>query len=244
MVRIIPAIDIRGGNVVRLIQGDYAREQRYGNDPVAVAQEWASCGAPLLHIVDLDGAREGTPQHLPLLKKLTQAVAIPIEFGGGLRTAQAVAEVCAAGVRRVVIGTKALDETFMRQLIAVHGPDTIVVGIDAVGGIVKTEGWLKDSGSTIEALCEKIIHCGVRHVIVTDISRDGTLAGPHLDTLRRVLAFPELQVVASGGVGSLEDIRTLLALKSAQLFGIIVGKALYDGKVSLVEALRLVSGDV
>ncbi|MBU1862571.1 MAG: 1-(5-phosphoribosyl)-5-[(5-phosphoribosylamino)methylideneamino]imidazole-4-carboxamide isomerase [Candidatus Omnitrophica bacterium] len=238
---LIPAIDIRNGNVVRLHQGNYEKETVYSSDPVAMAQQWVDEGAKMLHVVDLDGAREGLPYNIKAIENITRAVSIPIELGGGLRTVKSVRTVLDDGVRRAVIGTKALDETLIKRLIEEFGSEQIVVGIDVVHGTVKTDGWLQSSGLSIEAVCDRIINCGVLHVIFTDIVRDGTLKGPNIESLKRVLSFKELKVVASGGIGSLDDIRTIVSLRAPNLFGIIIGKALYEGKISLRDACNMIT---
>jgi phosphoribosylformimino-5-aminoimidazole carboxamide ribotide isomerase len=237
---IIPAIDLRGGNVVRLLRGDYAQETMYAHDPQEIANKFFADGAQMLHIVDLDGARDGHSVNLGQVKKIFDATRKPIEFGGGLRSVSDVESALSSGAARAIIGTKALEADLLRRLIATYGAETIVVGIDAADGIVKTEGWLRDSGISVEHACEQILACGVSHIIYTDISRDGTLAGPNIASLKKVLQFTELQVVASGGIGTLDDLKRIAALQASNIFGIIIGKALYEGTVDLKEAINLI----
>ena len=237
---IIPAIDVRGGNVVRLLKGDYGRETQYSEDPVIVAQRWFLEGAEMLHIVDLDGARSGSPANLEIIQKIAALVTVPVQMGGGIRNADTVADVIGSGLQRIVLGTKALDTSLVRDLVTCFGQEAIVVGVDAENGIVKTEGWRTDAGVSVEELCRRIIPCGVRNIVFTDISRDGMLTGPNITSLQKVLAFSQLNVIASGGIGSLEDIERLAALKAENLYGVIVGKALYEKRFTIAEANAVV----
>lgn len=236
---ILPAIDLRGGNVVRLLRGDYTKETIYAYDPLVIANEFISAGAEMLHIVDLDGARQGSLVNLEQIKRIYQQTQIRIELGGGLRSLSAIEMAIGSGTQRAIIGTKALDQALLRQMISTYGPETIVVGIDASNGIVKTDGWLTDSGISVEQACEQILDCGARHMIYTDISRDGTLEGPNIESLKKVLRFPELQVVASGGIGTLDDVKRIVDLHASNIFGIIIGKALYEGRVDLQDAISV-----
>ncbi|HEY7062079.1 MAG TPA: 1-(5-phosphoribosyl)-5-[(5-phosphoribosylamino)methylideneamino]imidazole-4-carboxamide isomerase [Chloroflexota bacterium] len=234
---VIPAIDLRGGRPVRLYQGDYGRETVYGDDPVAVARAWAENGAPRLHVVDLDGAREGAPAHLAALAAITAAVAVPVEFGGGIRTRAAAEAALAAGAERVIVGTTAIeDPALARELAAALGL-RLVLGVDARDGLVATRGWLGSSGVAATELVARAAEWGVQRVIFTDIARDGTLTEPNYASLERVIAAAAMPVIASGGVAYVEHLRRLRALGAE---GAIVGKALYDGTVRLDEALAAV----
>jgi len=237
---LIPAIDIRDGKVVRLTQGDYRREKIYSDNQGIIAQKWIEQGAGMLHIVDLDGAREGRPVNYNTIKEIIKSVSVPVECGGGLRTTDSIEQYLQCGIARVVIGTKALDDELVKTLIHSFGNDKVVVGIDACDGKVKTEGWLKDSGLSVAEVCEKVIHAGVRQVIFTDITRDGTLQGPNIQSLKKVLAYSELTVVASGGVCTMDDIRGIAAIDAVNLYGIIIGKALYEGSLCLKEARAVI----
>jgi len=236
---IIPAIDLRGGNVVRLLRGNYEQETTYASDPVQCAAQWVDAGAEMLHIVDLDGAREETSVNMASVKAIVDEIAVPIQLGGGLRSTQEISTVLLHGISRAIIGTKALDQEFLSEIVQMFGSDTVVVGLDAVDGIVQTEGWLKSSGLTVESACEQIIDCGVQHIVFTDISRDGTLAGPNIESLKKVLQFSELNVVASGGIGSIDHICAIKEIDKPNIFGIIIGKALYEGTVDLKEAIAI-----
>lgn len=239
----IPAIDLRGGRAVRLYQGDYRRETVYGDDPVAVARAWAAAGAPRLHVVDLDGARVGTPQHLAVLAAIAEAVPIPVEFGGGLRTREAAEAALAAGAARVIVGTAAIEDPALARALAQALGERFVLGVDARDGRVATRGWLSRSEITATELVARARAWGVRRIIYTDIARDGTLTEPNYAGLQAVLAAaaaggPALRVIASGGVARVDHLRRLRALGAE---GAIVGKALYDGALRLADALAAVA---
>ncbi len=242
---VIPAIDLRGGRAVRLYQGDYTRETVYGDDPVAVACAWAAAGAPRLHVVDLDGARAGAPQHLAVLAAIAEAVPIPVEFGGGLRTREAAEAALAAGAARVIVGTAAIEAPALAQALAQALGERFVLGVDARDGRVATRGWLSHSEITATELVARARAWGVRRIIYTDIARDGTLTEPNYAGLAAVLAAaaapaggPALRVIASGGVARVDHLRRLRALGAE---GAIVGKALYDGALRLADALAAVA---
>jgi phosphoribosylformimino-5-aminoimidazole carboxamide ribotide isomerase len=237
---VIPAIDLRGGRPVRLYQGDYGRETVYGDDPVAVARAWADGGAPRLHVVDLDGARAGAPAHLAALQAITAAVAIPVEFGGGIRAHAAAEAALAAGAERVIVGTAAIEEPALaRELAAALGP-RLVLGVDARDGLVATRGWLSGSGVAATELVAQAAAWGVQRIIFTDIGRDGTLTEPNYASLEAVIAAADVPVIASGGVAEVEHLRRLRALGAE---GAIVGKALYDGAIRLEDALAAVRSE-
>jgi phosphoribosylformimino-5-aminoimidazole carboxamide ribotide isomerase len=237
---VIPAIDLRGGRPVRLYQGDYAREIVYGDDPVVVARAWADGGAPRLHVVDLDGARAGAPAHLAALAAIAAAVAIPVEFGGGIRTRAAAEAALAAGAERVIVGTAAIeDPPLARELAAALGP-RLALGVDARDGLVATRGWLSGSGVAATELVALAAGWGVQRVIFTDIGRDGTLTEPNYASLEAVIAAAGVPVIASGGVARVEHLRRLRALGAE---GAIVGKALYDGAIRLEDALAAIRSD-
>ncbi len=232
-----PAIDIRGGQAVRLLQGDYERETAYDADPVDAAVRWAGEGAEFLHVVDLDGAKAGEPRNLDAVRRIAAAVECPIQVGGGLRDSGAVASVLNAGAKRVVIGTAALkDPEFLDATIEAHG-DRIVVSVDARAGLVAVEGWTEagEEGvvETVAALGER----GVARFLCTAIEVDGTMEGPNLDELSRIAAATEAEVVASGGVGNLAHLESLAHDAPPNLEGVIVGRALYERKFTVAEAI-------
>lgn len=239
-MKIIPAIDIKNGKVVRLEQGAADKETVYSDDPVAVAQRWAAFGVELIHVVDLDGAIEGRPKNLDIVKKIVRAVRSKIEFGGGMRDERAIEEAFASGVEKVVVGTRALDEGFLRKLTKNYGAG-IVAGVDASAGLVKTKGWVFDTKVNARDLVKRLENDGVRTINYTDISKDGMLEGPNMESLKEILDSTRIDIIASGGVTTLDDVRKLKALGRRNLAGVIVGKALYENKIDLHEAMRICS---
>jgi phosphoribosylformimino-5-aminoimidazole carboxamide ribotide isomerase len=234
-MQLFPAIDLLDGRCVRLYQGDYDRSTVYGDDPVAQAKAFAAEGAPWVHVVDLDAARSGTPRNRELIAAVAGAVDVPVQTGGGVRDDAAADALFAAGVRRVVVGTAALeDPAFVRRLAARH-PGGVAVGLDARGRDVAVHGWTEASGRDLVDVVRSFEDAGVAAVVVTEIGRDGTLEGPALDQLRAVLEATEIDVVASGGVGSLDDLRALAGLGG--LAGVIVGRAIYEGAFTVAEAV-------
>lgn len=235
---VIPAIDLRGGRCVRLFQGDYARETVFADDPVAVARRWEAEGARRLHVVDLDGARAGEPVQLEVVRRIAATVAIPVQLGGGLRERGSIAAALDAGVARAIVGTAALDVDYARALCAEFG-ERLVVGLDARDGRVAVHGWTADSGVAALELARQLQEAGARRVIYTDIARDGTLQGPSLASTRALAEALTIPVIASGGVGRPDDLRALAELHSLGVEGVIVGRALYTGAVSLADAAHL-----
>lgn len=232
---VIPAIDLRAGRCVRLFQGSFERETVYSDEPVAVARAFAAAGAPRIHVVDLDGARDGEPRQLSLVARIAAAVPVPIELGGGLRTEASVAAALAAGVDRVVLGTAALEQpALVERLARALGP-RLAVGIDTRDGRVATHGWLAQSEARATDLARSMADLGVSCFIATDIARDGTLGEPNLVVLREILAAVHgATVIASGGVARVEH---LLALRATGASGAIVGRAIYTGDLDLGRAL-------
>ena len=237
---VIPAIDIRGGKVVRLTQGQAVRETVYSDSPLEMVRKWASFGVELIHVVDLDGAIEGRPDNIALIKEMAGSVKTKIELGGGLRDEKIIAEVIDAGVEKVVLGTKALDGKFLSGIVKKFG-DRIVAGIDARDGIVYTKGWIAKTKTKAADLAKKMQDIGVKTINYTDISRDGMLKGPNVGSLKNILGAVNIDVIASGGVSTLEDVKTLKALEPDGLKGMIIGKALYEGKIDLGEAIKICS---
>jgi phosphoribosylformimino-5-aminoimidazole carboxamide ribotide isomerase len=234
----IPAIDIRHGKCVRLYQGDYANETVYADDPVAVALAWERAGAGWLHLVDLDGAAGASGRNLLVVQAIAAAVRLPVQLGGGLRSRESLQEAFAAGVQRAVLGTAALeDRDLVEWAAAVYG-ERLAVGIDARGGLVATRGWTETSQVPALNLARDVVALGVRRLIYTDISRDGTLAGPNFAAMAEMVAAVPVPVVASGGVA---NVGHLLALAEVGVEAAIVGRALYTGQIDLTEALRALS---
>ncbi|MCM8779798.1 MAG: 1-(5-phosphoribosyl)-5-[(5-phosphoribosylamino)methylideneamino]imidazole-4-carboxamide isomerase, partial [Candidatus Omnitrophica bacterium] len=233
-------IDLKEGKVVRLVQGKYDKKV-YSNDPVKVAKHWQKLGAKMLHVVDLDGAMTGKPENLDIAIRIAQEVKIPVEFGGGVRSEAIIKKLLGAGIARIVISTKALeDENFLKRVVKKYA-DKLIVSIDEQNGAVYIKGW-KDSAKKIstDTLIEKLKSAGIKEIIYTDISRDGTLKGPNVAAVKKVLKASGMQVIASGGISSVLDIDRLKILEKSGLKGIIVGKALYEGRITLGEALKRV----
>ena len=238
---IIPAIDLRGGKVVRLFQGKFNRQKVYSADPVKVAKHWVKQGAKFLHIVDLDGASSGSPKNLEVLKEIIIGVGIPVEFGGGVRSGETISKLLSLGVERVILGTQAAgDAKFLKQAWKKFG-EKIIVSIDAKCGKVLTQGWNRKAAKTTLVFAQELKTIGFKQIIYTDISKDGTLAGPNIPGIKELLKLTGLKVIASGGVCGLEDLVKLKKLKKLGCSGVIVGKALYEGKFTLVEALKLIN---
>lgn len=238
MFTIIPAIDIRGGKVVRLKQGDYRQETVYHDDPVAMARHWETEGAQWLHVVDLDGAREGKSVNLDLVAAIAEAIAIPVELGGGIRNINTVEEAVNKGIARVIIGTKAVTSPdFVREACCKFG-GKIIVGIDARDGLVSVEGWTSSTSHRAVDFAKEMETLGVKRIIFTDIKNDGMLSGPNLEALDEMLREITIPIIASGGVSCIEDIKSLKNMEAQGLEGAIVGKALYDGRINLKEAIK------
>ena len=235
---ILPAIDLLDGRVVRLAQGKRDQVTVYSKDPVAVAKRWVDAGATWLHVVDLNGAFEGTYSNLPLASQIITSCGINVELSGGIRTTDTLSRAIEAGAARVILGTKACeDSAFVEQAAKRHGRK-IAVAIDAKAGQVVSRGWVTKTSVTAAALAQQMKALGVETIVCTDVSRDGMLQGPNLSLLGDVLAVGSLHVIASGGVSSLDDIKQLKTLESQGVIGAIVGKALYEGTINLREALE------
>lgn len=236
---IFPAIDLRGGKCVRLVQGDFARETIFSDDVAATALKWQNSGAKFLHVVDLDGARAGHPQNLDAIKKILAAVTIPIEVGGGVRTLDDIDALLNLGVSRVILGSVAVENFNLVAQAVARFDDKIVVGIDARKNFVATHGWEQSSTVTVNELAKKIVDIGVSTIIFTDISRDGMLSGVNAEIFAELAKFSGAEVVASGGVKSLDDIRALKAVESSGVVGVVVGKAIYTGALDLSAAIEI-----
>lgn len=234
-----PAIDLRGGKCVRLKQGDYARETVYGADPAAMARLFVEQGAEYLHLVDLDGAKTGRPENLASVQAILAAVNIPCELGGGIRDEATIAQLLTAGVARLVIGTKALKEPDWFRAMCRQFPQKLVLGIDARNGLVATEGWLETSQTPATALAQQFENEPIAALVYTDIAKDGMMAGPNLPALAEMQAAVKLPLVASGGVTTADDVRKLAR---ANVAGCIIGRALYEGTLTMAEAISAARG--
>jgi len=236
---IYPAIDIKQGKCVRLVQGRFSDVTVYSDDPVQMALRWQQAGAEYIHLVDLDGALTGKSVNYDTIKKIANTVSVPVQLGGGIRSMESIEVVLEAGVSRVILGTSAVKNPQLVREAVDRYKERIAVGIDAKDGKVAIEGWESISEFSALDFAEKMQHLGVRTIIYTDISRDGMLQGPNLDAMREMAGHLSIDVIASGGVSSLQD---LLELKKTGVSGAIVGKALYTGKVKLEEAINAVKG--
>jgi len=225
---IIPAIDIREGRVVRLLQGRYEKETVYSDEPVEIAKKWVACGAKRLHIVDLDGALSGKLKNLNVIEEIIRQTGVSVELGGGVRTKRAVERVLNKGIEFVILGTKACQDRHLLDEVAAAFGEKIIVSIDAREGLVATEGWTKLSQTTASDLARQVESAGVKTIVYTDISRDGMLEGPDLEGIKDILDTTGLSVIASGGVSCLDDITQLDRMG---VMGIIIGKALYEGRI-------------
>lgn len=234
---VIPAIDLKGGRCVRLLQGDPDKETVYGTDPLAMAQRFQDMGAKLVHVVDLDGAFDGKPAHFDVVVNIASSLSIPIEIGGGIRSIDMVRLYVEAGVKRVILGTVLFQQGFLDSLGDMK--QYVVAGVDARDSMVATHGWKQVSNIHAVDFIRDLRDQGIREVIYTDISTDGMLEGPNIPALSMILEkVPGTGLIASGGVSSLEDIMSLKSLEPAGLLGCITGKAVYDGRIDLAEAIR------
>jgi phosphoribosylformimino-5-aminoimidazole carboxamide ribotide isomerase len=236
---IIPAIDIKDGCVVRFVQGRLDKKI-YSRDPLKTARHWLRQGAQLIHIVDLDGAASGVPKNLDIVKQIAEAVDVPIQFGGGIRKPEAIKQLLDYGIRRVVLGTKAIEDRGFLKKAFKKFKERIIVSIDAKAGSILTKGW-KSKYAAGDALgfARILKGIGFKQMIYTDVSKDGTLKGPNIKDIKRLLKETGIRIIASGGICSLDDIRRLKLLEKQGLVGIIIGKALYEGRFTLSEAIKL-----
>lgn len=234
-----PAIDLRGGQCVRLYQGDFAQETVYGDDPVAQARQFADAGAPWIHVVDLDAARTGEPVNRPVIAAIAEAVGVPVQTGGGVRDDASAASLLDAGVARVVVGTAALDDPAWARSLAQRYPGRVALGLDVRGREVAVRGWVEGSGRHLDEVAGAFDDAGFAALIVTQINVDGAGTGPDVDLYAELLELVETEVIASGGVGTADHLRTLAAFEEhgVPLAGAIVGRALYDGALTIDEAL-------
>jgi phosphoribosylformimino-5-aminoimidazole carboxamide ribotide isomerase len=235
-----PAIDVRGGRCVRLYQGDYARETVYDDDPVRVARSFAAAGAPWIHVVDLDAARTGTAANLAVIEAICGAVPCKVQSGGGVRSVEAAGALLHAGVRRVVVGTAAIERpALVEELCLLHPRGQVAVGLDARGAEVAVRGWAEGTGADLFETAARFDGTGVAALVVTSIGVDGTLEGPDVEQLARVLAATSIPVIASGGVATLDDLLALQRLRAGErrLAGVIAGKAIYEGRFTVPAAL-------
>ncbi|HEY3781766.1 MAG TPA: 1-(5-phosphoribosyl)-5-[(5-phosphoribosylamino)methylideneamino]imidazole-4-carboxamide isomerase [Fimbriimonadaceae bacterium] len=238
---ILPAIDLRGGKCVRLTQGDYAQEKVYDSDPAAVAASFEEQGAQFLHVVDLDGAKDGAPKNLGALKEIIKCIRIPVEFGGGIRSLESAQAALELGVSRVIIGTKLVQDRALASRMFETLGEKVVAGIDAKNGKVAVAGWIEQSAEDAFLFAKALENDGAQRFIVTDIATDGALMGPNLDFLALMADAVISPVIASGGVSSIADLAKIKALSRTNLEGVIVGKAIYEKRFSIEEALAVLA---
>jgi phosphoribosylformimino-5-aminoimidazole carboxamide ribotide isomerase len=240
-VIVYPAIDIRGGRCVRLVEGDFSRETAFDADPADAARRWAAAGAEWIHVVDLDASIAGEPVNVAAIERIVGAVDVPVQLGGGMRMEEHVASTLNLGVARVVIGTKAIDSPeFVAELVS-QWRERIAVGLDARDGKLAASGWLEQTDVSATDIARSVLASGVAHLVYTDIRRDGRLAGPNLEALAEMIELAGSAVIASGGIGSIQDVEHV---RDAGAGGLIIGRALYDGRVDLAEAIRLSANGV
>jgi len=238
---ILPAIDLRGGQCVRLTQWDYAQERIYNSDPVQVALEFERQGAQMIHVVDLDGAKQGQPQNWDAIEAIIGAVNVPIEVGGGVRSLDTARRLRNMGVSRVIVGTKLVQDADLARRMFAEFEDHIVAGIDARGGQVAVAGWIEQSSVEATDLAARMETLGARRIILTDISKDGMLTGPNLQLLASVSGVVGIPIVHSGGIGELADLKLLYDKARPRPEGVIVGRAIYEGRFTVSEAVNLVA---
>lgn len=239
---IYPAIDIRGGKCVRLFQGDYAKETVYADSPLAMAKRWAEQGASWVHLVDLDGAKEGKPVNAVIIKEIARTISVPVQVGGGIRTEEQIKDYLEAGVARVIVGTAAIeDEPFTKRILQAYG-DQIAIGLDCRNGMVATRGWLETTDVSATELAKRLVTYGAETFIYTDIARDGTMTGPNVAEIAALAQATGKSVIASGGVSRLDDLLVLAQHAADGVSGAIVGKALYTDAFTLEEALGRMEG--
>ncbi len=239
---VIPAIDLMEGKCVRLLRGEAESKVVYSDDPVATAKQWESKGAEYLHVVDLDGAITGKISNLTHVQEIFRSVSIPAEFGGGVRGMDEISAVLQTGVERVILGTKACQRKFLADALSWFG-DKIAVGIDARNGMVAVEGWTRSTDLRAVQFAQQVEQMGAKTVIFTDISLDGTLKGPNLSSIEELTGAVNMDIIASGGVSCIEDIRRLKVFENSGVIGVIIGKALYERTIDLSEAVRVGKGD-
>lgn len=237
---IYPSIDILNGKVVRLRRGDFAQVAEYPGSPVDFAKRWRDAGAQFIHIVDLDGAISGEFKNFKYVEKIASEIQIPIQLGGGLRTAEQIETAIDLGIARVIVGTRAVDQGFVREMVQ-EFKDKIAVGMDVREGFVQTHGWKESTTIYQDDFLKKMEEMNVKYIIYTDISRDGMLQGPNTEGLSSVLKYRKLDVILSGGMSSLDDLQKVLAIKDSNFNGVIIGRALYENKIDLKKAIEIVN---
>jgi phosphoribosylformimino-5-aminoimidazole carboxamide ribotide isomerase len=234
-VILYPAVDIADGQAVRLVKGDFEQATVYGDDPLEAARAWVEAGARFLHVVDLDGARTGSPKSLGHLERITNELPVPVQYGGGLRSLTAVRDALRAGAERVILGTAAINDTDFLDECLGSFRERIIVSVDARGGKVSADGWQTTTQQPTESVIERLQQRGVRTFVYTNVDKDGMLEGVDVDEVKRIAAVVRGRWLLSGGIGTVEDLRQVAALRQVNLGGVIVGKALYEGRFTVAE---------
>lgn len=236
---IYPAIDIRDGRCVRLVQGDFSRETVFSQDPVEMAKKWESQGASWIHIVDLDGAKSGSPRNFEVIKQIREKVELNIQVGGGIRNSETLKKYFDMGINRLILGSAVVESPQMlKQAADCYGCERIAIGVDLKDNAVAVKGWTNISEITLDQVLKQIQEIGIKRVIYTDISRDGMMSGPDMNGLKKITDFGGFSIIASGGISSVEDLERLSCYESRGLEGAIIGKALYSGALRLNELIR------
>lgn len=243
-MKIIPAIDIKGGRCVRLTQGLPDKEQVFSDEPLAMALKWQEKGAGRLHLVDLDGAFQGRPVNAKVITEIAKSLSIPVQVGGGIRSLSVLEDYFLKGVDSVVLGTSAVaNQNFLQEAVKKFGSDKIIAGIDAKNGLVAIKGWVKTTNISSAELAEQVSRLGISRIVYTDISRDGMMSGPNIKELKSLAESTNLGIIASGGVSTIEDIKRIKKLAYLGVEGIIIGKALYLGSIKLEDAIKAAGED-
>jgi len=239
---IIPAIDLKGGQCVRLSQGDMDRATVYSENPAEMAKTWQGMGAKRIHVVDLDGAVSGQPKNRDAIVAIVSAVSVPVQLGGGIRGIEAIKEYFSCGIDRVILGTAAIKNPLFLEESCRAWPGRIIVGIDATDGMVCVQGWTEKTAMSVADLVKKIEHLPLAAIVFTDIKRDGMLTGPNIESTALLARSTHIPVIASGGVSRIEDIEALLTVEESGVSGVIIGRALYTGNLDLRECIRIAEG--
>ncbi|MBI5183469.1 MAG: 1-(5-phosphoribosyl)-5-[(5-phosphoribosylamino)methylideneamino]imidazole-4-carboxamide isomerase [Nitrospinae bacterium] len=239
---IIPAVDIRKGRCVRLLQGRIDREIIYSDDPISMAQRWEELGSELIHVVDLDGAFDGRPMNMDIIKRMISSLRIQVQVGGGIRDLDTIEDYITSGVRRVILGTVASEDPGFVEDVCARFPGRIAVGIDAKDGYVAIKGWTEVTQEKVSIFVRRFNDIGITAIIYTDIKRDGMLVGPNIEGIKELASSTDIPVIASGGISGIGDIKRVLDIEEYGIIGTIVGKAIYDGTLDFQEAVKMVRG--